>query len=82
MLTLCALAMIASILMLDQELVPKSVFLRNWGPSIRDCFAILEPYIRDMQKPENSGPEYWDDFVRLVDACNGVSNPAKQKGVA
>ena len=28
-------------------------------------FLILTPFIREMQKPEKSGPEYWDDFEWL-----------------
>jgi hypothetical protein len=37
----------------------------NWGPSIRQCFETLQPYIRELQKPENAGPSYWKDFEWL-----------------
>ena len=43
-------------------LVPAEPFVDNWGPSIRDCHELLEPFIREMQRPEHSGPRYWNDF--------------------
>jgi hypothetical protein len=43
-------------------LVPPETFVDNWGPSIRHCYEVLKPLILEMQKPENSGPGYWDDF--------------------
>ena len=50
--------------------VPRGPFLENWGPSIHHCFEVLKPYIEEMQKPENSGPQYWDDFVWLYEQTN------------
>jgi hypothetical protein len=52
-------------------LVPPEPFIRNWGPSIRDCYGILRPFIKEMQKLENSGPEYWDDFDWLYEQAVG-----------
>jgi len=44
------------------RLVPPEPFVENWGPSIRHCYEVCKPLIEEMQKPENSGPTYWDDF--------------------
>lgn len=43
-------------------LVPAKPFVENWGPSIRHCYEVTKPLIEEMQKPENSGPTYWNDF--------------------
>ena len=42
-------------------------FVENWGPSIRHCYEVTKPLIQEMQKPENSGPTYWDDFIWLYE---------------
>jgi hypothetical protein len=34
----------------------------GWEMSIRRCYQVLEPYIREMQRPENAGPQYWAGF--------------------
>jgi hypothetical protein len=49
------------------KLVPPEPFVENWGPSIRHCYEVTEPLIEEMQKPENSGPTYWDDFGWLYE---------------
>ena len=46
---------------LQSGLVPQEP-LMGWGPSIRRCYQVLEPYIREMQRPENAGPQYWAGF--------------------
>lgn len=61
----CSTYDVASVLIYQAKLVPEGPFLNNWGPSIRDCFEILRPFISDMQKPERSGPGYWNDFAIL-----------------
>lgn len=43
-------------------LVSREPFVENWGPSIRHCYEVTKPLVEEMQKPENSGPSYWDDF--------------------
>lgn len=43
-------------------LVPSQPFVENWGQSIRHCYEVTKALIDEMQKPENSGPTYWDDF--------------------
>jgi hypothetical protein len=49
---------------LQSGLVPQEPLL-SWGPSIRRCYQVLEPYIREMQRPENAGPQYWAGFEWL-----------------
>ena len=60
----CATYDVAAVL-LREGLVPLGPFADNWGPSIRDCYRILLPYIASMQSPQNSGPRYWNDFAWL-----------------
>jgi len=45
--------------------VPPGPFVDNWGPSIRHCYEVTRPFVEEMQRPENSGPTYWDDFQWL-----------------
>lgn len=47
---------------LQSGLVPIEPLLEGWEPSIRRSYQVLEPYIREMQKPENAGPQYWAAF--------------------
>lgn len=54
-----------SILVYQQKVVENDSFLENWGPSIIKCYSILKDYIVNMQKDENSGPLYWNDFKIL-----------------
>jgi hypothetical protein len=56
---------VLAVLLLQQKLAPMDPFIENWGPSICDCFKILENYVHHMQSPNRSGPDYWDDFVQL-----------------
>jgi hypothetical protein len=44
------------------DLVPVEPILEGWEPTLRRCFKILEPFLREMQKPENGGPQYWIGF--------------------
>ena len=60
----CSTYDIAAIL-IRMGLVPSKPFVDDWGPSIKKCYEILEPYIREMQKPKNAGPDYWNDFGDL-----------------
>ena len=62
----CSSYDVAAILM-KKGLVEADTFIDNWGPSIKHCFEILKEYIQDMQKPENSGPHYWNDFCWLYE---------------
>ena len=34
----------------------------GWEPTLRRCYQILEPFIQEMRKPENGGPQYWVGF--------------------
>jgi hypothetical protein len=54
-------------------LVPREPFVENWGPSIRHCFEVTKPFLEEMQRPENSGPTYWDDFGWLYEEVRRLS---------
>jgi hypothetical protein len=60
----CSSYTVAAIV-LEMGLVPPAPIVDNWGPSIRRCHRILQPFIQDLQKPEESGPTYWGAFDRL-----------------
>lgn len=62
----CSTYDVAAVL-LREKLVPLGPFVENWGPSIKDCYQILLPYIRTMQAPTHSGPTYWNDFQWLYE---------------
>jgi hypothetical protein len=47
---------------LQSGLVPIGPLIEGWEPGIRRCYQVLGPYIREMQKPENAGPQYWSGF--------------------
>ena len=38
-------------------MVPAEPLLQGWEPPLRRCYQILEPFLREMQKPENGGPQ-------------------------
>jgi hypothetical protein len=62
-------------------LVPGEPFVENWGPSIRHCFEVTRAFIEEMQRPENSGPTYWDDFGWLYEEVQKQYRvPAKPAG--
>jgi len=60
----CSTYDVASIL-IKMGLVPVDPVAENWGPSIVACYEICEPHIANLQRPEESGPTYWDDFYWL-----------------
>jgi hypothetical protein len=47
---------------LQSGLVPLEPLIVGWEPSLKRCYQILEPFVREMQKPENAGPQYWAGF--------------------
>lgn len=60
--TTCSSYDVAAILAFN-GLVDVDLLLEHWGPSIKECFEVCEPYIEEMQAV--SGPKYWDDFGLL-----------------
>ena len=62
----CSSYDVAAIL-IRKGLVESETFLDNWGPSIKHCYEVLREYVQEMQKPENSGPLYWNDFGWLYE---------------
>jgi len=56
------------------NLIPKNIIIENYGPSIINCYNILKPFIIDMQKPENSGSQYWNDIIELYNEAKNIFN--------
>ena len=52
---------------LQSGLVPLEPLIVGWGPSLRRCYQILKPFVQEMQKPENAGPQYWSGLDWLHD---------------
>jgi hypothetical protein len=46
-------------------LVPEDLFLESWGPSIRDLYEILAPYLQSAQSSGLSGQDYWSSYTWL-----------------
>jgi len=61
-----------SILISKKGFVENKIFIDNWGPSIIKCYNILKPHIDEMQKPQNSGANYWNDIKLLYDKCKTI----------
>lgn len=53
----------AAIIALKKEFIDRDIFIDNYGPSVRDCYRICLPLIRERQLAR--GPSYWDDFAHL-----------------
>jgi|GEM_PF-1651861 len=49
-------------LIIKSGIVPLTPLLENMEPLVRQTYEILEPFLREMQKPENGGPQYWIGF--------------------
>ena len=47
-------------ILVRQGIVPIEPVIGSWGPSIRKCHSILDPFISAMRV--RNGPAYWDDF--------------------
>lgn len=62
--TVCSTYEVAAVI-IRLGLVPPEPFVDDWGPSIIKCYEKLKPFIQEMQKPENAGAGYWDDFESL-----------------
>lgn len=71
----CSTYDVAAILIFQQRLVPAEPFITNWGPSIKDSYETCQPFITEMQKIENSGPHYWNDFAQLYAVVRNEAPP-------
>jgi len=58
---------------IETGLVPAEPIIENWGPSIRNCYEVLQEFIRDMQRRDKNGPAYWAVFDRLY--ARAVAGP-------
>src|SRR5262249_43199729 len=65
---------------LQSGLVPLEPLIVGWGPSVRRCYQILKPFVQEMQKPENAGPQYWSGLDWLHDRI--VQADQLQKGMS
>lgn len=57
---------------LKSGIVPIEPILEGWEPTIRWCYQTLEPFIQEMRKPENGGPQYWIGFDWLYSQLDGA----------
>jgi hypothetical protein len=47
---------------LKSGIVPIEPLVEGWEQPLRRSYQILEPFILEMRKPENGGPQYWMGF--------------------
>jgi len=57
-------------MIISGEMVSKKLFLENWGSSIKRCYEILEPPIKELQRPEKAGSEHWKHVKWLYEEAN------------
>ena len=57
---------------LKSGIVPLNPILEGWEPTLRRSYQILEPFILEMRKPENGGPQYWIGFDWLCSELDRV----------
>lgn len=57
-------------MIISGEMVSKKLFLENWGSSIKRCYEILEPHIKELQRPEKAGSEHWKHVKWLYEEAN------------
>ncbi len=59
-------------MVLKSGIVPIEPVLEGLEPTIRGFYQILEPFIREMRKPENGGPQYGIGFDWLYNRIDGA----------
>jgi hypothetical protein len=64
---------------LQSGLVPMEPMIVGWEMSVRRCHQVLEPYIQEMQKPENGGPQYWAGFDWLYHEVELINAKGKMR---
>lgn len=48
--------------LLKARVAPPKLIVNNWGPSIRHCHAVLQPYIAELRCGAGGHPAYWSNF--------------------
>jgi hypothetical protein len=68
---------------LQSGLVPLEPLIVGWEPALETCYQVLQPYVREMQKPEN-GPQFdwlYSQIVARVDREH-ITNNADRRSPA
>ena len=55
--------------LLRSGLLSVELVTTNWGPSIKHCYAILEPFIEELRARPGGHEKYWCNFRWLRDQC-------------
>ena len=55
--------------LLRSGLLSVELVTTNWGPSIKHCYAILEPFIEELRARPGGHEKYWSNFRWLRDQC-------------
>jgi len=53
-------------------LAPVELIAANWGPSIKHCYEILEPFIKEHRAKPGADPKYWSNFKWLYDQAKEI----------
>ena len=46
--------------------------IANWGPSIKHCYEVLEPFIAEHRNRPGADPRYWSNFKWLYDKTKEI----------
>jgi len=55
-------------------LAPVELIADNWGPSIRHCHQVLEPFIEESRNRPGGSPRYWSNFSWLCAEASRAQN--------
>lgn len=55
--------------------------IRQWGPSICECYEALEGFIREKQQPHESGSTYYSQFDALYKLASGSRGRERRPSV-
>lgn len=53
-------------------LAPVELVAANWGPSIKHCYEVLEPFINEQRNLPGADPRYWSNFKWLYDKAKEI----------
>jgi hypothetical protein len=58
--------------LIKSGLAPVELVAANWGPSIKHCYEVLEPFIQEHRKCPGADPKYWSNFKWLYDKAKEI----------
>lgn len=53
--------------LLKSGIVEPELITTNWGPSIKHCYEVLQPFVQEHRAKPGANPEYWANFDWLYE---------------